>query len=462
MTEPDLQQKIDAFSELGNEMRQAAGLLNRDHARDGEGSGGGGHSGGDDHSGGGDGSGGGGLDAGGGLDDVGGVGGLDDVGGGGGLDDVGGGENYQFKGHNPGVQSLLDGVEESRAHNPWFTIRETSRALDALGRMLQKDKLEAWAGRYEKQLQEARVPKTVAVIMAGNIPLVGFHDFMCVLMAGHRFLGKLSSQDPVLPVTVARMLTRHAPGLEKFIEFTSGQIDSADAEAVIATGSDNTARYFEFRFGDKPRIIRKNRNSSAVLSGREPEAVLRALGEDVFSYFGLGCRSISHLLIPEDFDLSRLVEAWVPFRPITSHPKYRNNLIYQRALFNLKDQPFTDAGCCLLAENAQTASPVSVVHYSRYRNFSDAGAFLMAKQDQLQCVVAAGNFLPDNAKTLLPGAETPPTGAETTPAGRGTTQAGGATSLPGPETTLPGESQQPGPGDYADGVDTMDFLLRLP
>ncbi len=405
MSEPDLQQKIDAFSELGNEMRKAAGLLNRSHARDGEGSGGGGHSGDDDHSGGGDGSGGGGHS---------------------GDSDTRGGEPPSVKGHNPGVQSLLDSVEQSRAHNPWFTTRETSRALDALGRMLQKDKLESWAGRYKKQLQEPRVSKTVAVIMAGNIPLVGFHDFMCVLMAGHRFLGKLSSQDPVLPVTVARMLTRHAPGLEKFIEFTSAQVDSGDAEAVIATGSDNTARYFEFRFGDKPRIIRKNRNSTAVISGREPEAVLGALGEDVFSYFGLGCRSVSHLLIPEDFDLSRLVEAWAPFSPITSHPKYRNNLIYQRALFNLKDQPFTDAGCCLLTESAQTASPVSVVHYSRYRHFSDAGAFLMANKDRLQCVVAAVDFLPDNAKTLLPG-----------------------------------ESQQPGPADYADGVDTMDFLLRF-
>ncbi|MFP4064073.1 MAG: hypothetical protein ACLFS0_01040 [Bacteroidales bacterium] len=464
MTKPDLQQIIHAFSELGNEMRQAARLLNRGYRGVT-------------------------VDDGSAVDDSGAVdnnntgSNSNDISGTGedgnrGNSGRGNDENYLVQRHGPGVQSLLDSVEASRVHNPWFTRQETAGALDALGRMLQKDKLETWAGGYAKRLQEARgpqvagepqkagepqearglqevqAPKTVAVIMAGNIPLVGFHDFMCVLFSGHHFLGKLSSQDPVLPVTVARMLTRHAPGLEKFIAFTSGQIDSGDVGAVIATGSDNTARYFEFRFGDKPRIIRKNRNSAAVLSGREPEAVLEALGKDVFSYFGLGCRNVSHLLIPEDFDLSRLAAAWVPFKSITGHPKYRHNLTYHKALFTLKEQPFTDAGCCLLAESARTASPVSVVHYSRYRNFPEATAFLMEKKDRLQCVVAAGDFLPGNRTTVLPG-----TGKVLT--GTGMDHPGAEINLPGVETVLPGESQQPGPGDYADGVDTMDFLLSL-
>ena len=378
MTESDLQQTIDAFSELGNEMRQAAGLLNQKLT---------------------------------------------------GSEDL-----HADPEQNPGVQSLMHAVEQSQAHNPWFTIRETSRALGALAHMLQKDKLEAWISGYGKQLRASRPSKTVAVIMAGNIPLVGFHDFMCVLMAGHRFLGKLSSQDPVLPVTIARMLIRHAPGLEQSIRFTSAQTDPGETDAVIATGSDNTARYFEYRFGDKPHIIRKNRNSAAVLSGRESEAELAELGKDVFSYFGLGCRNVSHILIPEDFDLTRLSEAWAPYRNITGHMKYEHNLRYHRTLFALKDQPYTDAGCCLFKESPQTASPVSVIHYARYRNLPEALAFLREKKEHLQCVVAAG------AENAFSGKES---------------------ALPGIETVLPGQSQNPGPGDYADGTDTMEFLLGL-
>jgi len=392
MAEPDLQKKKEAFSELGKEMRQAAGLLNQKLTGDKD--------------------------------------------------------LHADPEQNPGVHSLIHAVEQSRAHNPWFTTREISRALGALAHMLQKDKLEAWISGYGEQLRALRPSKTVAVIMAGNIPLVGFHDFMCVLMAGHRFLGKLSSQDPVLPATVARMLTRHVPGLEQSIRFTSAQIDPGEPDAVIATGSDNTARYFEYRFGNKPRIIRKNRNSTAVLSGQEPDHLLAKLGEDVFSYFGMGCRNVSHLLIPEGFDITRLSAAWVPYRDIITHRKYNHNLRYHRALFTLKDQPFTDVGCCLLTENPNTASPVSVLNYSRYKSLSEAGAFLRERKEHLQCVVIADSFFqPESKKDSRPHDE------EALPAT--------GNALPGLEAIPPGKSQYPDPADYADGADTMKFLLDI-
>ncbi len=414
MAEPDLQKKTEAFSALGKEMRQVACLLNQK------------------------------------------------------LN--GGGDLHADPAQNPVVQSLLNAVEQSQAYNPWFTREETARALGALAHMLQKDKLEAWISRYRGQFGTSRSPKTVAVIMAGNIPLVGFHDFMCVLMAGHRFFGKLSSQDPVLPVTIAHMLSKHAPGLEHCIKFTSAQIDPGEADAVIATGSDNTARYFEYRFGNKPHIIRKNRNSAALLSGREPDNVLADLGEDVFSYFGLGCRNVSHLLIPEDFDLARLSAVWAPYRNITTHPKYSHNLRYHRALFTLKDKPFTDAGCCLFTESPDTASPVSVVHFSRYSSFSEAGAFLRDKKEQLQCVVAADSFFqPKNEKgdrphdeEALPAAGNTLPGLEAIPPDLEAVTPGIEAVLPGTEALPPGKSQYPDPDDYADGADTMEFLLGLP
>lgn len=317
--------------------------------------------------------------------------------------------------------------EEARkcpTKNPWFTTEEIARAVDGFACMLQPGKLNRWVQRYPSLNNGVKVPKTIAVIMAGNIPLVGFHDFLCVLMSGHRFLGKLSSQDDILPLAAAELLTTIDRGLAGRIAFTKDTI--SDADAIIATGSDNTARYFEYYFGRHPNIIRNNRNAMAILTGKESRKELELLGEDVFSYFGLGCRNVSHIMIPDGYDLSILTKAWKPFDKVLTNQKYHHNYQYRKALFSVDETSYTDAGSCLLVESKKVASPVAVLHYSHYKKLPETEAFIRTHHHQLQCVVAGNDF--------------PTQGFDTIPFGK---------------------SQQPDLWDYADGLDTMQFLLDL-
>ncbi len=323
------------------------------------------------------------------------------------------------------AKALYEKAMESPHHNPWFTIDNVSQALHALAGMLTTGNLNQWCSTYEELWNSPSTPpKTVAVIMAGNIPLVGFHDFLSVLISGHAILARLSSQDKHLPKAVGELLIEIEPAFEPYITFGEAIISGFDA--VIATGSNNSARYFDYYFGKYPHIIRANRTSMAVLTGNESQQQLEALGHDVFSYFGLGCRNISMLAIPPQFDLPRLQKAWSPFSGIVNHSRYGNNYDYQKAVLLINNIPFTDTGFCLLRHHDSLASPVSVIHLLNYNDNEHLEQYLEEHRHQIQCVAAIDSQ-----------------------------QIKAADPIPF------GKTQQPELWDYADGVNTLRFLSGL-
>jgi hypothetical protein len=312
---------------------------------------------------------------------------------------------------------------DAQNQNPWFTAENVYLAVAALGDMLEESKLVKWISTYSELKQDTiAVPKKVAVIMAGNIPMVGFHDFLCVLISGHHFLGKLSSQDNKLPVALGNMLIEIEPGFRESIVFSEDPIKGF--EAVIATGSNNSARYFEHYFGKFPHIIRKNRNSAAVLQGHESPEELHNLGKDVFSFFGLGCRNVSKLLVPEGYDLSRLKEGWKAWETVSGHHKYFNNYEYFKAIFIVNRTPFSDTGFCLLRQETSLSSPVSVVHFEEYPSVDWLTRHLASEEENIQCIV-------------------------------------GLKKEKGTITVPFGQSQHPDLWDYADGIDTLKFLTGI-
>lgn len=320
-------------------------------------------------------------------------------------------------------QKLFEEARDAAFHNPWFTSDNVIRALSALGGMLTEDKLKQWVGAKPALAEEKPSDtKEVAVIMAGNLPLVGFHDFLCVLMAGHRFLGKLSSQDQKLPGVVGELLIDIEPMFRERIKFSETPISGFDG--VIATGSNNSARYFEHYFGQYPHIIRRNRNSVGVLEGNESLEELRNLGEDVFSFFGLGCRNVSKLLVPEGYEIGQLEEAWSEWKTLANHYKYFNNYEYFKAIHLVNRAPFVDTGFCLFRQESSLASPVSIIHYEPYSSGEWLEQYLLREESNIQCVV-------------------------------GRQKEKGTLRVPF------GKSQKPELWDYADGVDTLDFLQNL-
>ena len=300
------------------------------------------------------------------------------------------------------------------AHNNWFTRENVFHAVKAIGEMLQAEKLEQWVERYELASDSS---KKIAVIMAGNIPLVGFHDFLSVLISGHSVIAKLSSQDPYLLKEVVSLLLKIQPDFENRIELTQETISGFDA--VIATGSNNSARYFEQYFGKYPNIIRKNRSSVAVLTGDESEEEIQALGKDIFQYYGLGCRNVSKLLVPEGFDFSPFIKALENFNWVADHHKWVNNYDYNKSIYLVNDEPHLDSGFFLVKEDEALVSPISVLFYEFYKDEADLEAKLDQKEEQIQCVVKKGSDL------------------------------------------QPGQAQKPELWDYADGVDTLKFLSDL-
>lgn len=306
-------------------------------------------------------------------------------------------------------------LQNARKENPWFTRDSVSLALGGIRRYLDAGKMRKWVSAYKANPHPSR---TIAVIMAGNIPAAGFHDFMTVLMSGHSLMAKLSSKDSVLLTHLSQKLIGIEPRFQNRIDLAA-RLKNFDA--VIATGSDNSSRYFNYYFGKYPHIIRRNRTSCAVLSGSETADDLRRLGGDVFSYFGLGCRNVSKILVPTDFDPVRLVNAWDMYADIIHHPKYHNNYDYQKSILLVNKIPFYDSGFAILHENEKLVSPISVVYFERYKDRADLEALLRAMSDKIQCTV--GNMLPD----LVPF----------------------------------GQAQSPELWDYADQVDTFRFLEEL-
>jgi hypothetical protein len=316
---------------------------------------------------------------------------------------------------------LIDSIHSAGLYNPWFTNANVVFALNAWREALKEDSVYSWFSKYQTEIESSK-PKKVAVIMAGNIPLVGFHDFICTLLCGHLFIGKLSSDDNILLPAIADVLCYLEPGFKSMIQFTENTISEFDA--IIATGSDNTARYFEYYFSKYPNIIRKNRNGIAILNGNESTEALVKLGFDICMYFGLGCRSVSKVFIPAGYDPAKLFVALDPFISVLSdHYKYMNNHNYVQSVYLLNNTLHLDNGTTILTESAQYSSPIPVVFYEYYENIDILKEKISNDDKLIQCIVSE-DFI-------------------------------SVKSVPY------GKSQYPGLSDYADGIDTMEFLTGL-
>ncbi len=314
-----------------------------------------------------------------------------------------------------GLHEGLEKLSEAAyTYNGWFIKDFIKESLVNIAEMLNKEALEAFC----KNIPEPKQQKTVAIIMAGNIPLVGFHDLMCVLLSGHKILVKLSSDDNVLMPFFIKLLEHYEPAISNQISFSTGKL--SDFDAVIATGSNNTSKHFEYYFSKYPNIIRKGRTSIAVLTGKESTEDLKNLGKDLFLYFGLGCRNVSKVLVPEGYSFDTLFEAIYDYKFVVDNKKYGNNYDYNRAVYLLGGEKFLDNNFLMIKPDKGLFSPVSVLYSEEYSNETQLKNYLNENKENLQCIVG---------------------------------------SSPG---MIPfGYSQQPVITDYADGVNTMDFLVNL-
>lgn len=312
---------------------------------------------------------------------------------------------------------LLDISFRTKNANNWFTANSIKLALEGCIHMLERKKLEQWTASYTL---EPSASKDVGVVMAGNIPLVGFHDFLCVLISGHNLRAKLSSQDNVLLPYLSKKLLEIEPRFESQLSFPERL---NDLDAVIATGSDNTSRYFEYYFSKIPNIIRKNRSSVIVLDDTETDEQLQEMGKDIFTYFGLGCRNISKLFVPKNYVFDRLFENLASYEWVAQHHKYVNNYDYNKSILLVNVVPHLDNGFLLLRESDELVSPISVLFYEYYSDKNALREKLERHNEKIQCVVAG--------------------------------------SLEYDKAVPPGNAQMPEPWDYADGIDTLEFLSKL-
>ena len=312
-------------------------------------------------------------------------------------------------------------IQQACIENKWFTPEFVKLALVNTGHSLTDIKLKKWIEPYNSKMQANSYPKTIGVVMAGNVPMVGFHDFISVLLSGNRFLGKLSSSDSKLIPFIATRLVYFYPEVADSIKFTEDKLTGFDA--VIATGSNNTSRYFDYYFGKYPHIIRKNRNGVAVLTGKETGEELQRLGEDVFFYFGMGCRNISKIYVPQGYDFIPLLDAFEKYKFVINTNKYNNNYDYYRSIFLLNKVHHYDNGFVMITMNDKIASAPSVLYFEEYDDISRLKTNLKDQMDLIQCIVSQSGVID--------------------------------------QTISFGNAQKPELWDYADGVDTMAFLLGL-
>ncbi len=328
--------------------------------------------------------------------------------------------NSPWPGHACGLSEVeyaafREVVLRAVARNGWFTEANVRQALEGLSIMLRREALAEWVKAYPS-LQVDHVQRTIGIIMAGNVPLVGFHDLLCALICGHTARVKCSSDDAGLTPAVIQLLDHLSPDLASSVFIAPDKLGEVDA--VIATGSDNTARYFDHYFAQHPRIVRRSRTSVAVLDGTETEAELAALGEDIFRYFGLGCRNVGKLYVPQDFDLDRIFKAIFPWEHLARHNKWANNYDYHKAIWLMDRVPLIENGFVLFKEDTGIYSPLGSLFYERYADRTAVLSTLKAEEHRIQSIIGHGH--------------------------------------------LPyGTAQCPGLLDYADGVDTMKFLLEL-
>jgi hypothetical protein len=311
-------------------------------------------------------------------------------------------------------EKFIDLIQLSQSHNGWYTPEQVYFSIQSWADALTEENLSQWLSNYDFSEVNS---KKVALILAGNIPLVGFHDFLSVLITGHDVLVKTSSNDQHLLPFLANYLIAFEPELKNKITFAEGKLEGFDA--VIATGSNNTARYFEYYFKDKPSIIRKNRNSIAVLNGKETKEQMTALGEDIFRYFGLGCRNVSKLFVPKGYSFEPFFEAIFEYQDVIHYEKYANNYDYNKAVFLMSNFKLLDNGFLTIKEDSSYGSPITSVFYEYYEDLADLQKRLENESDQIQCIVS--NNLVKNSIEF-------------------------------------GTTQKPNLWDYADNIDTISFL----
>ncbi|OAB27250.1 Acyl-CoA reductase (LuxC) [Flavobacterium fryxellicola] len=306
-------------------------------------------------------------------------------------------------------------INLSQSHNGWYTADNVYFSIHSWAEALTEENLTQWLSDYDLQNKKS---KNIALILAGNIPLVGFHDFLSVLITGNNVVVKTSSNDQHLLPFLAKYMIAADPELGNSINFVTGKLENFDA--VIATGSNNTARYFEYYFKDKPSIIRKSRNSVAVLTGDETGEELSALGEDIFRYFGLGCRNVSKLFVPVGYSFVAFFEAIFEYQDVIHYEKYANNYDYNKAVFLMSNFKLLDNGFLTLKEDKSHASPISSVFYETYDNIDALKTRLQSESEHIQCIVSDSSI--ENSIGF-------------------------------------GQTQKPKLWNYADNIDTISFLL---
>lgn len=327
------------------------------------------------------------------------------------------GDNLPWSGYELGIneeeyKELDELCKTVHIYNGWFKEEQVRSAFKGIASWLNEEELNGWIHNYNLPVPSRKV----GIIMAGNLPLVGFHDFLCVFLAGHKAVVKLSSDDQHLFPAILKIMTLFNEDVPQEVEIVQQKME--DFEAVIATGSNNSATYFESYFGKYPHIIRKNRTSIAILKGDETKEELKQLGHDIFDFFGLGCRNVSQIWIPESFNLDSFFEAIYDFHDIIYHNKYANNYDYNKAVYLMNQEQLLDNGFLLLKEERALNSPLGVLHYVRYKNETEVEQFIEQHSEQIQVVVGK-NYVPF------------------------------------------GSAQKPKVDDYPDRVDTLEFLTKL-
>jgi hypothetical protein len=303
--------------------------------------------------------------------------------------------------------------EQAYIANPWFIPEFIEQSTQAIATyFLQKDVLISFANQYA--FKDELTPKTIGIVMAGNIPLVGFHDFLCCFLSGHDSLIKASSKDEILIKHLASVLYEIEVTVQNKISFAQ---TLKNCDAYIATGSNNSGRYFDYYFGKYPSIIRKNKTSVAVLTGNETEEELQKLASDVMLYFGQGCRNVTCLYVPKDYNFEPLINALKKYDYFIEFHKYKHNYDYQLALLMMNNKFYMTNGSVVLSENDSIFSAISHLHYNYYEDLERLTTQLKSNET-IQCIVGK-NFTPF------------------------------------------GEAQQPRITQFADGVDTLKFLTSL-
>lgn len=312
-------------------------------------------------------------------------------------------------------QDLINVVNQSYLNNNWLTSDNYWKSINHWKGSLTKYNIQEFITDYPITTES----KTIGIIMAGNIPMVGFHDLLCVLLMGHNAQVKCSSNDPYVIKYLINCLKLYNPKLNDKIVITE-RLKSIDA--VIATGSNNTFRYFESYFKHLPRLLRKNRKSIAILDGSETEKEFELLGQDILTYFGLGCRNVNQLFIPNGRTIEEILDCIMDYSHLINHNKFANNYTYHKALLLMNNEQHLDTGFLLPKRRRDLLSPLACVHYDYYESFDEIDDFILKNKEDIQCIV--GNY---SSTEVIPF----------------------------------GKAQYPDLKDFADNKNTLEFLSTL-